>query len=141
MVQRLQDCIFKSCTDRGFKCDEIGPPCGPCQTRQIECTFPPRQAHSVTPVPTGQLKISPSLPEDRSRSSNSSRTLAAPITPEPALEGSKRLLELELMHQYTVSTYECFTGEYIQFQSLVLSIFVRICISCWKKRLTFFIFF
>ena len=79
-----------------MQCDEAGPPCGPCRHREIECDYvKSKYVHGTKIVEDLKPKPSPS-PVSESK-------------PE-VTDLSKRLLELELMHQYSTTTYKSFCG-------------------------------
>ncbi|PYI02353.1 C6 transcription factor [Aspergillus sclerotiicarbonarius CBS 121057] len=99
------------CKKRRVKCDERGPPCSNCMSRELTCTYlniprPTKEAGqpAPTPVPIPHLsKIAPS--EVTSHTSQPpSRHGAA-----PAKFGGLR--ELELMHKFSTETYQSLCNE------------------------------
>ena len=98
----------KTCKKRRVKCDEIGPPCGPCQSRSIPCEYASTQPAIPTPPDTpgvdGQAHIS--------------RNAIQTEWSEP-----RRLLEMELLHQWSTVTYKSYCGtvteEYHNWQVVV----------------------
>ncbi|KAI1371052.1 hypothetical protein F4677DRAFT_436622 [Hypoxylon crocopeplum] len=107
----------QNCKKWHTKCDEKGPSCNNCTLRKAKCVY-------VRPKPdiasnAGALTI---RPKDRD-------STAYPFTIErprgdvgaicAAYGGPRRLLELELMHQWSTTTYKSFCGipedgEYLQ---------------------------
>ncbi|KAL8794631.1 MAG: hypothetical protein Q9195_002827 [Heterodermia aff. obscurata] len=86
-----------ACKKRRVKCNEQGPPCSQCAKRQIACVYP-------EPDRLGAPAVQSNEEEDTSLSRASS------MTPSNDHQ-SRRLLELELMHQWTTNTYKSFCGE------------------------------
>ncbi|KAH6673294.1 fungal Zn binuclear cluster domain-containing protein [Halenospora varia] len=84
------------CKKRRVKCDEHGPPCGNCSTREIDCHFSrPR------PLPTNSNSQSPA----QVVSANEEKQITERSSADPAPSSSTRLLELELLHYYSSKTY------------------------------------
>ncbi|KAK5169727.1 uncharacterized protein LTR77_005705 [Saxophila tyrrhenica] len=98
----------KTCKRRRVKCDENGLPCGPCALRGIDCGY------------ADTSRLQQPTPE-RSPSSKG----ATPCSVPDAIEwtGQRRLLELELLHQWTTVTYKSYCGtmasEYHNWQVVV----------------------
>ncbi|KAE8380351.1 hypothetical protein BDV26DRAFT_257502 [Aspergillus bertholletiae] len=88
------------CKKRRVKCDERGPPCGNCITRQIEC------AYSSTPAVARP-------PDTSSTSSRSPQVSMSPSeTPQPAtLAARYDLRSLELMHKFSTETYHSLSSD------------------------------
>lgn len=82
-----------TCKKRRVKCDEKGPPCGNCKIKSLECLFPEPPRSSDNSV-SKSLSAEPELSETSKKSSDD------------------RLLELELMHQWSTSTYRSMCGDY-----------------------------
>ncbi|GJN78418.1 hypothetical protein PLIIFM63780_001912 [Purpureocillium lilacinum] len=89
-------------------CDEQGPPCANCTIRNIRCTYPPPSTSTSKyhePPPSRAWSVAAAY----SSSSSASPVRRPPITPSPlsvsAVETSNRLLELELMHRWSVRTW------------------------------------
>lgn len=96
-----------TCKKRRVKCDELGSPCGPCRARAIHCEY------------AGTKRLSkPSAEKDLS--DNASATLSSVGAYWSA---SRRILELELLHQWSTVTYKSYCGtvedEYWNWQVLV----------------------
>ncbi|KAJ6437414.1 C6 transcription factor [Purpureocillium lavendulum] len=84
-------------------CDEQGPPCANCKIRNIECTYPPPPKRDQSPTWV--------IASYNSSSGNSqSPVRRPPTTPSPlslsSSQTSNRLLELELMHRWTLRTWQ-----------------------------------
>ncbi|KAJ5618221.1 hypothetical protein N7528_006864 [Penicillium herquei] len=90
------------CKRRRVKCDETGPPCSNCITRQLDCTF--MKAPSRDGINHSQ-KASVLLPPIRERDPATPRSLA-PGSPLPTLPGSGVVRDLELMHRFATDTYQ-----------------------------------
>ncbi|OKO90348.1 Sterol uptake control protein 2 [Penicillium subrubescens] len=86
------------CKRRRVKCDEKGPPCSNCISRELSCTYlkaPPRDAPSArrrsnVPVPAGELDIPRAL---------------APISPASTPSTISGVRDLELMHKFATETF------------------------------------
>lgn len=84
-----------TCKQRRVKCDESGPPCGPCEARGCECEYV--QAKGV--------------PAQRRSEPVNGSNQTTPQQPSPAnWSQSERLLELELMQQWTSKTFKSYCG-------------------------------
>lgn len=99
-----------SCKQRRVKCDEAGPPCGPCRLRSTKCEY--AAARIPAPTPQEQSNSPASSPH---RSTPTDHLLTPPSDTalsnvSPADVRSVRLLELELMHQWTMHSYKCICG-------------------------------
>ena len=82
-----------NCKRRRVKCDEGGPPCGPCASRSmLGCEYTGKQP-----------RMQPTPPEERD---DSLSTADAKEDQSP----SQRLLELELIHQWSTVTYKSYCG-------------------------------
>ncbi|OBT83364.1 hypothetical protein VE02_08314 [Pseudogymnoascus sp. 03VT05] len=83
-----------TCKARHVRCDETGPPCGRCKIRGDVCEYAgPR-----------------SSTEDTAASTSVSQEPVASISAIPRkviFPVSRHLLELQLMHRWTASTYKC----------------------------------
>ena len=93
----------KACKQRRVKCDEQGPPCGSCEFRSIRCEYANGQQRERLPTPL-HLTPPPSVEPTVSLSSTTSSL------PDTSAEPARRLLELELLHQWTSSTYKSWCG-------------------------------
>lgn len=86
-------CII--CKARRVRCDETGPPCGRCKIRGDACEY--------APAPQSRTEAAAS-----STSGNQGPTSSTPARfREVVFPASRHLLELQLMHRWTVSTYKC----------------------------------
>ncbi|KAI0019135.1 hypothetical protein F4780DRAFT_458738 [Xylariomycetidae sp. FL0641] len=89
------------------KCDELGPPCTNCALRKAKCEYAWRTNSKPLGLP---------LAREGSTSSGASSSAGLPSTTcihKPAsLEQweSRRVLELELMHLWSTSTYKCLSS-------------------------------
>ena len=96
-----------------FQCDETGPPCGPCPSRQIHCAYSQSSATDDSSTLDGgsiTLSVTPTPVLD-----GRSNTLS--VTPTPSgLRSSHQsnILELELMHQWSTPTYKAMCGEIVE---------------------------
>ncbi|KAJ9155173.1 hypothetical protein NKR23_g1663 [Pleurostoma richardsiae] len=75
----------RTCKQRRVKCDESGPPCTNCAIRGLSCAYGPtlaRRSHPETSLQTSNWEVS---------------------------KPSRKLLELELMHRWSTSTYSTFS--------------------------------
>ncbi|KAJ5884667.1 hypothetical protein N7495_009177 [Penicillium taxi] len=86
------------CKHRRVKCDEKGPPCSNCISRELNCTYlraPPKDLHYVRPPrTTNRVPRSPDTP----------RTLApSPAASSPSAISGVR--DLELMHHFATATF------------------------------------
>ncbi|KAK4086084.1 hypothetical protein PCL_06834 [Purpureocillium lilacinum] len=100
-----------ACKARHVKCDEQGPPCANCAIREVECIYLPTPKRDQSP--TWVIESYNSNSNSNSASSNSLspvRRPPAPATVSPlslsTSESSNRLLELELMHRWSVRTWQ-----------------------------------
>ncbi|KAJ5679931.1 hypothetical protein N7462_008175 [Penicillium macrosclerotiorum] len=84
------------CKRRRVKCDEKGPPCSNCISRELNCTYlraPPRDAPSVrrsAPVPTRDL---------------GTPRILAPLSPASTPSAVSGVRDLELMHKFATETF------------------------------------
>ncbi|OOQ87302.1 C6 transcription factor [Penicillium brasilianum] len=86
------------CKRRRVKCDEKGPPCTNCISRELSCTYlraPPRDAPSTrrrnnAPAPARELDIPRPL---------------APISPASTPSAISGVRDLELMHKFATETF------------------------------------
>lgn len=85
-----------TCKRRRVKCDEQKPCCGQCQFRKVTCQYTEEQKPRATPPPGSQGLI-----PERVES-------AATAATRP--DSSRHLLELELLHQWSTSTYKSYCG-------------------------------
>ncbi|KAJ5593823.1 uncharacterized protein N7459_000031 [Penicillium hispanicum] len=86
------------CKRRRVKCDEKGPPCSNCISRELNCTYlraPPQDA------PTRPRELTASLPVS---GPETPRPLA-PISPASTPSSMPGVRDLELMHQFTIETF------------------------------------
>ncbi|KAJ5174205.1 uncharacterized protein N7482_000082 [Penicillium canariense] len=84
------------CKRRRVKCDEQGPPCSNCISREINCTYlraPPRNAPGIRqhdPAPARELGTPRPL---------------APISPASTPSAISGVRDLELMHKFATETF------------------------------------
>ena len=97
-----------TCKKRRVKCDETGPPCGPCISRCIPCEY----ANTPRSKPT---------PPEEAGLHRDSHALTSTIGAD--WSAARRLLELELLHQWATVTYKSYCGtvvdEYYNWQVVV----------------------
>ncbi|KFY29343.1 hypothetical protein V493_02409 [Pseudogymnoascus sp. VKM F-4281 (FW-2241)] len=83
-----------TCKARHVRCDEAGPPCGRCKIRGDVCEYAGPQ--SSTEDATAKTSI------------NQGSTASISARPrELVFPTNRHLLELQLMHRWTASTYKC----------------------------------
>ncbi|MBA7492113.1 hypothetical protein ES702_02662 [subsurface metagenome] len=91
------------CKQRRVKCDEAGPPCGPCEFRNIACAYAAGAQRGTLPG----AQDAPTL-QSQAREPNAPQR-EAPVTAEEPSSASVedgnvlalgRKLELELLHQW-----------------------------------------
>ncbi|KAI0377713.1 hypothetical protein F5Y04DRAFT_263530 [Hypomontagnella monticulosa] len=97
----------QNCKKWHTKCDEQGPPCNNCTLRKAKCVY---NRPKVENFDNGTLTL---RPKEIERPRGDAGALCG------AYGGPARLLELELMHQWSTSTYRSFCGipedgEYLQ---------------------------
>jgi hypothetical protein len=83
-----------TCKTRHVRCDETGPPCGRCKIRGDVCEYAAPQSRT----------------EDAGVFTSASQGPRASISArshEVFFPGDRHLLELQLMHRWTASTYKC----------------------------------
>lgn len=84
----------QNCKKKHIKCDEQGPPCANCKARAASCKY---SANPKSHVPS----------QDAREASSTSTTTETHIPSHSNIhDGSHRILELELMHHWTTSTYK-----------------------------------
>ena len=97
-----------TCKQRRVKCDEAGPPCGPCRARCIPCEYADTKHPRKSPAESTGTSDDSSKP-DKIDAANSIE--------------ARRLLELELLHQWSTVTYQNYCSsvvdEYWNWQVLV----------------------
>ncbi|KAL4891145.1 hypothetical protein BDV59DRAFT_183286 [Aspergillus ambiguus] len=81
------------CKKRRVKCDEQGPPCANCLSRELRCTY--LNAPSARSRPTSTPPISGTQPIEPS-----------PDVVTHSVAGPLRRRDLELMHKFSTDTYE-----------------------------------
>ncbi|KAI1406220.1 hypothetical protein F4819DRAFT_442146 [Hypoxylon fuscum] len=107
----------QNCKKWHTKCDEAGPPCNNCTLRRAQCVYNrPKDDHTNN---GGSLTIRPKLGDTATCSIVLERPLGDVGSLCSAYGGPGRLLELELMHQWSTTTYKSFCGipedgEYLQ---------------------------
>ncbi|KAF7587443.1 hypothetical protein BBP40_007214 [Aspergillus hancockii] len=91
------------CKKRRVKCDERGPPCSNCITRELRCTYlniptPRSLGNSSSASPNSNYPGQCHTPDAFSHS------FASPTIPVPSTWSRNR--ELELMHKFSTDTYQ-----------------------------------
>ncbi|KAL4926413.1 Zn(II)2Cys6 transcription factor [Aspergillus undulatus] len=91
------------CKKRRVKCDERGPPCSNCTSRELECVY------SKAPVPRRMSSTSAS-PTTSAYGYNATPNSVQPYQNIPYSEAlaATELRRLELMHKYSTETYQSF---------------------------------
>ncbi|UNI24915.1 hypothetical protein JDV02_010632 [Purpureocillium takamizusanense] len=97
-----------ACKARHVKCDEQGPPCANCTIRNVECIYIPTPRRDQSPTWVIESYNSNSRSHSSSNSLSPVRRPPATISPLSlsSSESSNRLLELELMHRWSVRTWQ-----------------------------------
>ncbi|KAI0888170.1 uncharacterized protein GGS22DRAFT_155247 [Annulohypoxylon maeteangense] len=102
----------QNCKKWHTKCDEQGPPCNNCALRKAKCVYSRPKTEAANHDHNRSLTI-------RSRNGETSTTALSIEVERPrgdvgticaAYGGPSRLLELELMHQWSTTTYKAFCG-------------------------------
>ncbi|KFY86648.1 hypothetical protein V500_07484 [Pseudogymnoascus sp. VKM F-4518 (FW-2643)] len=91
-VKSRKGCI--TCKARHVRCDEAGPPCGRCKIRGDACEYAGSQSST----------------DDAAAFTSVSQGPTASISAryrEVVFPANRHLLELQLMHRWTASTYKC----------------------------------
>ncbi|PYI20058.1 C6 transcription factor [Aspergillus violaceofuscus CBS 115571] len=100
------------CKKRRVKCDEQGPPCSNCTSRELKCTYfkVPTIRSTISSPSTSSIPASvPSVKGSSPETASHSRTLSRYGSSAPPKFGSTR--ELELMHKYATETYQSLCNE------------------------------
>ncbi|KAK5788025.1 hypothetical protein VI817_010521 [Penicillium citrinum] len=88
-----------------LQCDEKGPPCSNCVSRELQCTYlkaPPRESQSGTSIPGATARPSTSI----STCDPATPRPFAPISPAASTPSSiSTVRDLELMHQFSTDTF------------------------------------
>ncbi|KAI1333882.1 hypothetical protein F5Y15DRAFT_323009 [Xylariaceae sp. FL0016] len=104
-----------NCKKWHTKCDERGPPCGNCTLRNAKCEYA---------WATRDMTVSVRHPVSRQASTSSSDDSCVTLNKTIGLapKGSRRLLELELMHLWSTYTYQslCSVPEDVYYMQVVL---------------------
>ncbi|XXG95721.1 hypothetical protein Hte_001991 [Hypoxylon texense] len=108
----------QNCKKWHTKCDEQGPPCNNCALRKAKCVYS-RPSAGGNVGDKGALSIRPKQGETAARRISVDRPPGEFGAICGAYGGPSRLLDLELMHQWSTKTFECFMGipedgEYLQ---------------------------
>ncbi|KAJ5391099.1 hypothetical protein N7509_006589 [Penicillium cosmopolitanum] len=105
------------CKRRRVKCDEKGPPCSNCTSRELQCSYlraPPRDGHDhghghgdAPPRPNTSIST---------RDSGTPRP-AAPISPAASTPSTiSPVRDLELMHQFSTDTFRTLCTGPLEFE-------------------------
>ncbi|PYH46988.1 Zn(II)2Cys6 transcription factor domain-containing protein [Aspergillus saccharolyticus JOP 1030-1] len=100
------------CKKRRVKCDEQGPPCSNCTSRELKCTYfrVPTARNSATSPAASSTPASVNAPQGLTNHvSSHNRRLSRHGSSIPPKFGSAR--ELELMHKYATETYQSLCNE------------------------------
>ncbi|KAJ5772361.1 C6 transcription factor [Penicillium odoratum] len=91
------------CRERRVKCDEKGPPCSNCTSRQLNCTYlKVAAARSQTAKPRPSKYQTARSSDSSARSQNS---VSSPVS-NCSLSTQQEIDNLELMHQFSTDTYK-----------------------------------
>ncbi|KAI1769347.1 hypothetical protein GGR53DRAFT_155563 [Hypoxylon sp. FL1150] len=98
----------QNCKKWHTKCDESGPPCNNCTLRKAKCVYsrPNNENDSIR----GSLSIRARQKELAAYRPSVDRPSGNVETICAAYGGPSSLLDLELMHQWSTQTYNCFEG-------------------------------
>ncbi|KAL3480867.1 hypothetical protein BJX99DRAFT_244045 [Aspergillus californicus] len=92
------------CKKRRVKCDEQGPPCSNCTSREIECVYSKsptvRRLYNVPPLPPAHR------PDPNNNHLLSQSHQHTPDSPTSGVSRASELRKLELMHKYSTETYQ-----------------------------------
>ncbi|KAI1101257.1 hypothetical protein F4804DRAFT_15991 [Jackrogersella minutella] len=110
----------QNCKKWHTKCDEEGPPCNNCTLRKAKCVYDRLKTNNINH--NDSLTIRPkdgggaTFPSIVERPQGDVGTICA------AYGGPSRILELELMHQWSTNTYKAFCGipEDVQYLQCIL---------------------
>ncbi|KAI2718494.1 transcriptional regulator family: Fungal Specific TF [Penicillium roqueforti] len=99
------------CRNRRVKCDEQGPPCSNCTTRELKCTYlkvaAARRATAHLTPPSSTSDVPRPLDGHGSPTAVPGRAVPTAIpVPAPAQTNSFGIDNLELMHKFATETYE-----------------------------------
>ncbi|KAJ5648770.1 hypothetical protein N7490_005142 [Penicillium lividum] len=86
------------CKRRRVKCDETGPPCANCISRELDCTYVKASPNDVSNL---GRRATPLPAREKGPATPCSLAPASPVS-IPAVAGVR---ELELMHHYATDTY------------------------------------
>ncbi|KAJ5186492.1 hypothetical protein N7449_011256 [Penicillium cf. viridicatum] len=94
------------CRSRRVKCDEQGPPCSNCTTRELKCTYlkvaAARRATRLTPPSS-----TPDIPRSLDGHGSPVAAIPGPAAPvAPTQTNSFGIDNLELMHKFSTDTYK-----------------------------------
>ncbi|KAF8251262.1 hypothetical protein K440DRAFT_540319 [Wilcoxina mikolae CBS 423.85] len=103
------------CKKRRIKCDEVHPSCGNCIKHAIECDFtlPPEERAALAPSagnPVAAALPTPSPVLSPSSFGISSQQILLPFHNTSAPQESLNMLDLSLMHNWSVSTAKTFSN-------------------------------
>ncbi|PLB49992.1 C6 transcription factor [Aspergillus steynii IBT 23096] len=99
------------CKKRRVKCDERGPPCSNCISRELPCTY---TRSSVARTVANSSSASPAPIPHAYRTAGPAHGFAVAGTTSPSDFSRKR--ELELMHKYSTETYQSLSNEPADYQ-------------------------
>ncbi|KAL4952268.1 hypothetical protein BDW69DRAFT_23797 [Aspergillus filifer] len=110
------------CKKRRVKCDEGGPPCSNCTTREIDCFY------SKVPVPRHVCRVCSTYSSPTSGSGyNASPSVHLPYERGPSLSisdspGAAEVRRLELMHKYSTETFQSFCNSASDFYTWQIAV-------------------
>lgn len=94
------------CKRRHIKCDEAGPPCGHCISRQVECKYPDILRHSRL---SGQIEEAEGPLADQAATHNVNAESLEQLQSSYPPWTVDRTRELQLMHQWSLKTCHSFS--------------------------------
>ncbi|KAI9932500.1 hypothetical protein ASPWEDRAFT_47002 [Aspergillus wentii DTO 134E9] len=89
------------CKERRVKCDEQGPPCANCISRELQCTYLKTPKARSLGSASSESHSPVQLPGTHSETANHHLTVAQLSSPSKGFE----LRDLELMHKFSTETY------------------------------------
>ncbi|KAJ5100672.1 hypothetical protein N7456_006724 [Penicillium angulare] len=96
------------CRERRVKCDESGPPCSNCISRQLDCAYLKVAAARTRVTTTSTTAPKKAVAVAQSNGDNETRplSLALHVVGSPAPSISQEIDNLELMHKFSTDTYK-----------------------------------
>ncbi|KAJ6151633.1 hypothetical protein N7470_007230 [Penicillium chermesinum] len=95
------------CKRRRVKCDESGPPCTNCISRELDCTYSKLPTRDTTSQNGLTSRRGSAMPRDRDHPATP-RSLG-PVSPASTSSASSGIRDLELMHRFATETFRSVT--------------------------------